>query len=236
MDGGGRSFVFVRALKYSVAGVFVAATLGGCAGLNGDQSGLFSLYGPVGVDQAGKPAKTASRKVKTVHKVRKGETLYSVSRKYRIERAAVASYNKIDAPYLIMPGQLIRIPDVAYSIAQGRKHYRNGDYGLSEKDFRWAVEMQRKDPEAWVGLAASYDRLRRFDMASRAYDRAIKLAGRTPSLLNNLGYSYMLRGDFAAARKELMAAYKMDPHNPVIQNNLKLLYANWKNVRPDRRT
>lgn len=230
MAWGGRLSVCFRVVSRVVAGAFLLGSLGGCIGNLGEGPGLLSFNGTGGAK------KTAKIKVKTAHKVRKGETLYSLSTRHKVEPAAVARYNKIPSPYLIKPGQVIRIPDVAYSINQGRKHYRNGDYGLSEAHFRWAVEMQSKDPDAWVGLAASYDRLRRFDMAKRAYDRAIKLAGRTPSLLNNLGYSYMLRGDFDAARRELLAAYKMAPNNPVIQNNLKLLYANWQRSSPDRST
>src|SRR6202042_2251527 len=67
--------------------------------------------------------------------------------------------------------------------------------------FQNAVEKTPKDVTAWVGLAASYDRLGRFDLADRSYAAAVKLVGHnTPSLLNNEGYSYMLRGDLGKAR------------------------------------
>jgi len=36
-----------------------------------------------------------------------------------------------------------------------------------------------RDVTAWIGLAASYDRLARFDLADRAYTMAIRLAGET---------------------------------------------------------
>ena len=51
----------------------------------------------------------------------------------------------------------------------GKKHYRANNFGLAEKHFRLAVEKHPRDAEAWLGLAASYDRLRRFDLADRAY-------------------------------------------------------------------
>ena len=69
-----------------------------------------------------------------------------------------------------------------------------------------AVEMYPKDAEAWVGLAASYDRLKRFDLADRAYGQATKLIGDTPELLNNKGYSLLLRGDYARAKTVLLRA------------------------------
>jgi Flp pilus assembly protein TadD len=105
----------------------------------------------------------------------------------------------------------------------GKKLYRAANYGLAERHFRRAVEARPKDAEAWVGLAASYDQLRRFELADRAYNQAIGIVGRTPEVLNNQGYSYMLRGDYARARVTLMQARAKDPDNPYVQNNLELL-------------
>jgi Tfp pilus assembly protein PilF len=108
-----------------------------------------------------------------------------------------------------------------------KRHFRESNFGLAEKYFRQAVEKgpgsKHHDTEAWLGLAASYDRLKRFDLADRAYAHAIKLAGATPEILNNQGYSYMLRGDFDRARAKLMAALRRSPGNPYVQNNLALL-------------
>ena len=73
------------------------------------------------------------------------------------------------------------------------------------------VERTPRDVTAWVGLAASYDRLARFDLADRAYRFAIKLAGETTQILNNQGYSYMLRGNYAKARQKLMKANAREP-------------------------
>ena len=47
--------------------------------------------------------------------------------------------------------------------------------------------------------------------------------GETTQILNNQGYSYMLRGNFAKARQKLMKANAREPNNPVIVNNLQLL-------------
>lgn len=101
--------------------------------------------------------------------------------------------------------------------------YTNGDYGNAEKHYRKAVEKDPKNAEAWLGLAATYDRLKRFDNANKAYDIVIKLVGFTPTVLNNLGYHYILRGNYATARRTLEAAEKKDPSNEFIQNNIRLL-------------
>jgi Flp pilus assembly protein TadD len=108
-------------------------------------------------------------------------------------------------------------------LSLGRMNFRQGNYGLAERYFRRAVETGPREADAWVGLAASYDRLRRFDLADRAYGQLTGLAGRTPEILNNWGYSYMLRGDFKRAREILSEAQAKDPVNPYIKNNIALL-------------
>ncbi len=108
-------------------------------------------------------------------------------------------------------------------LSLGKENFREGNYGLAERYFRHAVESGPKDAEAWLGLAAAYDRLRRFELADRAYEQVIRIAGPTPEVLNNQGYSFMLRGQFDRAREILNRAREKDPGNPYIQNNLALL-------------
>jgi len=110
----------------------------------------------------------------------------------------------------------------------GKKQFRAANFGLAEKHFRRAVELHPRDLEAWIGLAASYDRLRRWDMADRAYDQAVKIAGPIAEILNNWGYSYMLRGDYRRARETLLQAQAQDPANPYVKNNLDLLEASFR--------
>jgi len=124
------------------------------------------------------------------------------------------------------PGLLGSDPNDELSL--GKKHYRANDYGLAEKHFRRAVETHPRDAEAWLGLAASYDRLRRFDLADRAYAQAIGIVGPTVAILNNQGYSYMLRGDYKRARAALTIAQRKDPTNKYVQNNLRLLEESYR--------
>lgn len=113
--------------------------------------------------------------------------------------------------------------DQTDDLSLGKKHYRVKNYGMAERHFRRAAELHPRSAEAWLGLAASYDRLRRFDLADRAYSQAIGIVGSTIEILNNQGYSYMLRGDYAHAREKLMAAQRKDPQNKYILSNLQLL-------------
>ena len=102
-------------------------------------------------------------------------------------------------------------------------HFYRGEFGLAEKRFRSAVESDPQNPEAWIGLAASYDQLSRFELADRSYARAKELTGETPVLLNNMGYSRLLRGDLGEAKKLLVRAQELDPLNLQITNNIRKL-------------
>ena len=115
------------------------------------------------------------------------------------------------------------LPANATYVERGQWHYRDGAFGLAEKNFRAAVEKKPSDAEAWVGLAASYDQLRRFDHAERAYKSVIKLVGHTPTVLNNLGYHYYLRGNRRSAVQTLERAQEAAPDNPFIANNLRTI-------------
>src|SRR5438874_1148952 len=59
----------------------------------------------------------------------------------------------------------------------GMEYFKRGSFGLAERYFRDAVEKAPRDVTAWNALAASYDRLARFDLADQAYAMAIKLGG-----------------------------------------------------------
>ena len=116
-------------------------------------------------------------------------------------------------------------PDPNDDVSLGKKYFRAGNFSLAERHFRRAVELHPHDLESWIGLAACYDRQRRFDLADRAYDQATKIAGSTAEILNNRGYSYMLRGDQRRARETLLEAQARDPNNAYVKNNLEMLEA-----------
>src|SRR5215475_7657697 len=78
------------------------------------------------------------------------------------------------------------------------------------------VKYYRSDEPLRMGIE-------RFDLADRAYTFAIRLVGETTEILNNQGYSYMLRGDLVNARRKFLKAYEREPNNPTIANNLQLL-------------
>lgn len=116
-------------------------------------------------------------------------------------------------------------------VQAGFKHFEEGGFALAQARFQAAVEKSPRDVTAWIGLAATYDRLRRFDLADRAYSQATRIGGVNITILNNRGYSYLLRGDVVNARKQFMLAYKVDPSNPTVINNLHLMDGSKQHVR-----
>jgi Flp pilus assembly protein TadD len=117
-------------------------------------------------------------------------------------------------------------------IADGKANYRRAQYGLAEQNFRKAVESTSfgkqqgsrvADLEAWFGLAASYDRLGRFDLSDQIYEHVRSQYGKSMAYHNNYGYSLALRGEKAKARKEYQAALKLAPGCQVPHNNLAAL-------------
>jgi Flp pilus assembly protein TadD len=106
--------------------------------------------------------------------------------------------------------------------------FSEGNYGHAARYYERAVEVSPNNAEAWLGLAASYDRVRRFDLADRAYREVGRLIGDRIEYYNNVGYSHLLRGDPAKARVNFLRAYELDPTNATVNNNLELLRDNIK--------
>ncbi len=120
------------------------------------------------------------------------------------------------------------MPDVSYYkddelLPQGVVQFKERNYGKAYAIFKKAVEVFPKDPNAWLGYAASADMIGRFDNADKGYRQLANMIPNTPQYLNNLGYSHLLRGDLVIARRYFLKAYEIDPDNDVTANNLELL-------------
>jgi len=113
----------------------------------------------------------------------------------------------------------------AGALVDARAHFRNNDFGYSAALYKKAVELSPKDPEGYVGLGASYDRLGRFDLSDRVYATLYTISGPTVQYYNNLGYSYLLRGNLSQALTYFRKAKALAPNNAVIVNNIAMLKA-----------
>ncbi|TPK85819.1 hypothetical protein FJ936_09875 [Mesorhizobium sp. B2-4-13] len=127
------------------------------------------------------------------------------------------------------------VSDVEYyasdqAVAEAKNQFRAENYGNSGALFFKATQLAPNDGGAWMGLAASCDRIHRFDLADRAYGRAFKLMGPSPEYYNNVGYSDLLRGKLQDARGNFLKAYELAPNDPTVANNLKLLSSSVQNI------
>lgn len=138
---------------------------------------------------------------------------------------AQQTYTAGSATLAPVPASLSGDPQAAADLDAARADFARGYFGNAEKRYRSAIEASPRNADAWLGLGATYDRLRRFDLANKAYTMAIELIGYTAPVLNNLGYHYYLRGEYGSAEKALLAAQRKDPGSPHIANNIRLLRA-----------
>ncbi|MGX5849735.1 tetratricopeptide repeat protein [Mesorhizobium sp. PL10] len=127
------------------------------------------------------------------------------------------------------------VSDVEYhasdqAVAEAKNQFRAENYGNAGALFFKATQLSPNDGNAWMGLAACSDRIHRFDLADRAYARALKLVGPTAEYYNNVGYSYLLRGKLQDARSNFLKAYELAPNDPTVANNLKLLSSSVQNI------
>lgn len=132
------------------------------------------------------------------------------------QSGASTTTSDLDEP---KPGQM----EEPVGIEGAKHHFRQGNYGLAERKYRESVEENAANAEAWLGLGATYDQLGRFDLADRAYAQVKKLVGPVPQLMNNMGYSQMLRGKRKSARTYFVKAAKFMPDNEVVLGNKELL-------------
>ncbi|HLB79777.1 MAG TPA: tetratricopeptide repeat protein [Dongiaceae bacterium] len=118
-------------------------------------------------------------------------------------------------------------PPAERSYDRGKSYFAQGKPALALIAFRQALGEESRSVRTLNGLAACYDRLRRFDLADRYYQQALTLDPRSAQTLNNLGYSHLLRGsgagDLALARQYLEQARALDAGNTVVAANLARL-------------
>ena len=200
----------VKALVVLAAGI----TLAGC-NITSDVAGMFS--GKRGSDEARATMPPPPSDESTGSIAQRPNAAAPPVREAAPRLSAPAqSAPAIAAP--VLPGA-----DGKDDVSRGRAQFRAGNFAEAEVSFDRAAKMNPRDAEAWLGLAACYDRMRRFELADRAYVQASAIKGPTSEILNNQGFSYFLRGDLARARTILTAAQTKDPGNKYVQNNLRML-------------
>jgi Flp pilus assembly protein TadD len=98
-----------------------------------------------------------------------------------------------------------------------------------------AISSDDESWQAWNALGVLCDRERDWDGADAAYATADELAPHQPEVLNNHGWSLLLRGEWASAIQVLETAALADPKSQRVVNNLELARAAVAAELPRRR-
>lgn len=85
-----------------------------------------------------------------------------------------------------------------------------------------AISLGKHSWRTWNTLGVLCDLQRDWDGADAAYASAEELSPGRPEVLNNHGWSLLLRGDWGPAAEILAKASKADPSSKRIANNLEL--------------
>lgn len=98
-----------------------------------------------------------------------------------------------------------------------------------------AIAWPKADWKAWNTRGVLADLMHDWDMADRCYSRASALAPDEGEIVNNEGWSLLLRGDWADALPRFEKAAALKPGSKRISNNLELARAALAADLPARR-
>ncbi len=104
-----------------------------------------------------------------------------------------------------------------------RTAFETGNFGFAARYFDMAMTEEPGNIDACLGLAASYDWLYRFDLSDPVYKACGELSDDSFLYHNNVGFSYLLRGELGRASASFAQARALEPNHPVIETNLKVL-------------
>lgn len=110
-----------------------------------------------------------------------------------------------------------------------------GDTTRARELIKKAIASGHASWHAWNGLGVLCDMDRDWDGADAAFASADELSPSEPEVLNNRGWSLLLRGQWASAIDILQKAVSLDPKSTRAANNLELAKAAVAAELPQRR-
>lgn len=131
---------------------------------------------------------------------------------------------------------------LAAGLSDARTYERAGIAALKLRDLEQGSRLLEKATafpaatwRAWDARAVVADLARDWNKADECYARALALAPREAGVLNNQGWSLLVRGRWADALNALGQAAAIDPKSERIANNLELARAAVAEGLPQRR-
>ena len=97
-------------------------------------------------------------------------------------------------------------------LTDAKLQFQLGNFALAIDQFRKAARQSPENVDAYNGLAASYDRLGRFDLSQRYYEQALALAPEDPKVRHNFAVSLRMQG-----RQEDALAFEAELATPGLE-------------------
>ena len=93
-------------------------------------------------------------------------------------------------------------------LSRADREMQHGDLEIAKNLYRQVLAIKADQPTAHHRLAIIADRQNDFDAANFHYEFARRSKGNDPDLLNDMGYSYYLQGNYPESERLLQQACK----------------------------
>jgi Flp pilus assembly protein TadD len=215
------SFKQGRVARLVIASVSVASlTLGLC----GCQTTVSDITGSIGDKAEASPSSDARRDVESYRgRYRANPKDPVVALEYG--KALRALGERSQAVAVLEQAAIANPGNKALLAGYGRALADNGNF---QQAFDVLTQAHSPEDPDWRILSAQgavLDQMGRFEEARQYYTSALKIAPDEPSVLSNLGLSYMLSKDLARAEEVLQRAHKGHEANSRVRMNLAVVLA-----------
>ena len=226
----------------------LAMTLGGCATNAQQQGGMNSdLYGPLGDGGSSVAYSTAFPVASPEEAYRNGEAalrardpdraLFEYLRGLRMEsRPQAEPLYRVGIIHHGRGNSDLALKAYRWALEIDARHVGAGtalailliqqrDFDAAERQLNPIVSRRHAPWQAHNALGVIADMRGEHGLAESHYTNALDASPNTPLVLNNLGYSRYLAGDWPGARQSLRRAVSANPNYELAWRNLGLVYA-----------
>lgn len=116
-------------------------------------------------------------------------------------------------------------PTVKMHIDFGYFFLQMGNSEKAAKSFRDAIDMDKRVPQPYIGLAKIYAQMNNPKKALEYLEQGSRHCRKSPEIWNEIGVTQMQLGNYEAATKAMQKALKYDPHSPLYIENFAAMLA-----------
>jgi len=213
---------FARYLASAALTAVLAAGLGGCQTMSDVTGSLTSTAGPK-TDARAEAAPDDPHRAVEVYGERYRANPKDAAAAVAYGQALRATGQRAQAAAVLEQATISHPGDKTLLAAYGRALADNGN---SQAAFDVLSRAHTPDNPDWRILSiqgTALDKLGKHDEARRYYASALRIAPEEPSVLSNLGLSYMLTKELPKAEETLRRAYADGRADPRVRQNLALV-------------